>query len=38
MDELPYVPVGAYKSLTSIKRDLKDRVPGFAIFWNIKRS
>ncbi|MFH5926249.1 ABC transporter substrate-binding protein [Roseomonas xinghualingensis] len=38
MDELPYVPVGAYKSLTSIKKDLKDRVPGFAIFWNIKRA
>jgi peptide/nickel transport system substrate-binding protein len=38
MDEVPYIPVGAYKSLTSIRRDLRDRVPGFAMFWNIKRA
>ncbi|MCR0985490.1 ABC transporter substrate-binding protein [Roseomonas populi] len=38
MEEVPYVPVGAYKSLTGIRRDLRDRVPGFAIFWNLKRG
>ena len=38
MDELPYIPVGSYKSLTAIRRDLQDRVPGFAIFWNVKRA
>jgi len=38
MEEVPYVPVGAYKSLTGIRRDLRDRVPGFAIFWNLKRA
>ena len=38
MDELPYIPVGAYKSLTGLRRDLRDRVPGFAIFWNLKRA
>ncbi|WP_458096896.1 ABC transporter substrate-binding protein [Roseomonas sp. WA12] len=38
MDELPYIPVGAYKSLTAIRRDIRDRVPGFAIFWNMKRA
>jgi peptide/nickel transport system substrate-binding protein len=37
MEEVPYIPVGAYKSLTGIRRDLRDRVPGFAIFWNMKR-
>ena len=38
MDELPYVPVGAYLSLTAIKRNLTGRVPGLALFWNIRRS
>ncbi|WP_159992558.1 ABC transporter substrate-binding protein [Roseomonas sp. 18066] len=38
MDELPYIPVGAYKSLTAVNRSLKDRVGGFAIMWNIKRA
>ena len=38
MDELPYIPVGAYKSLTGIRKDLRDRVAGFAMFWNIKRA
>ncbi|MBI0534993.1 ABC transporter substrate-binding protein [Roseomonas sp. KE2513] len=38
LDELPYIPVGSYKSLTAIRRDLRDRVPGFAIFWNLKRA
>ncbi|WP_426957438.1 ABC transporter substrate-binding protein [Muricoccus radiodurans] len=38
MDEVPYIPVGAYKSLTGIRRDLQDRVKGFAIFWNLKRA
>ena len=38
MDELPYVPVGAYFQLTSLRRNLTGRVPGFAIYWNIRRS
>jgi ABC-type transport system substrate-binding protein len=38
MDELPYVPVGSYLSLTAIKRNLTGRVPGLALFWNIRRS
>jgi peptide/nickel transport system substrate-binding protein len=38
MEELPYIPVGAYKSLTAIRRDLADRVKGFSIFWNLKRA
>ncbi|MFC7736002.1 ABC transporter substrate-binding protein [Roseomonas sp. GCM10028921] len=38
MEEVPYIPVGAYKSLTAIRRDLRDRVPGFAIFWNLRRG
>jgi ABC-type transport system substrate-binding protein len=37
MDELPYIPVGAYKSMTAINKNLKGRVPGFAIMWNLER-
>ncbi|GAA0579415.1 ABC transporter substrate-binding protein [Craurococcus roseus] len=38
MDELPYIPVGAYVSNTALRRNLQGRVPGFAIFWNIGRA
>ena len=38
MDELPYIPVGAYMSVTAHRRNLSGRVPGFAIFWNIRRG
>ena len=38
MDELPYIPVGSYMSLTSLRQNLRDRVDGFAMFWNLRRS
>jgi peptide/nickel transport system substrate-binding protein len=38
MDELPYVPVGAYKAATAIRRDLAGRVKGMALFWNLRRA
>jgi ABC-type transport system substrate-binding protein len=38
MDELPFIPVGAYLSNTALRRNLQGRVPGFAIFWNINRA
>ena len=38
MQELPYIPLGGYRSLTAHKRNLADRVKGFAIFWGIKRT
>lgn len=38
MDELPYVPVGSYMSMTAIRRNLTGRVPGLALFWNIRRA
>ena len=38
LDEVPYIPVGAYTSMTSHRRNLTGRVPGFALFWNIKRG
>ncbi len=38
MQDLPFIPVGAYRSQTAIRRDLADRVRGLALFWGIKRS
>jgi peptide/nickel transport system substrate-binding protein len=38
MDEVPYVPLGAYVSMTAMRRDLVDRVEGPAMFWGIRRT
>lgn len=38
MDELPYVPVGAYLSLTALRTNLTGRVPGLALYWGIRRG
>jgi peptide/nickel transport system substrate-binding protein len=38
MDELPYVPVGSYLSITAHRRNLADRVKGLALFWGLRRS
>jgi ABC-type transport system substrate-binding protein len=36
LDTVAFIPVGAYLQPTALRRDLVDRVPGFAIFWGIK--
>jgi peptide/nickel transport system substrate-binding protein len=38
MDELPYVPVGSYLSVTAHRRNLVDRVKGLALFWGLRRA
>lgn len=38
MDEVPYVPLGSYVSMTAMRRDLVDRVVGPAMFWGIRRA
>jgi peptide/nickel transport system substrate-binding protein len=38
MDELPYIPVGSYKSLTALRSNLSGRVAGLALYWGIKRD
>jgi peptide/nickel transport system substrate-binding protein len=38
MEELPYIPVGAYMSMTALRRNLTGRVPGFAIYWGLRRT
>jgi peptide/nickel transport system substrate-binding protein len=38
MDELPYVPVGSYLSITALRRNLTDRVAGMQLFWGLRRT
>ena len=38
MDELPYIPVGSYLSMTALRGNLSGRVPGLALYWGIKRD
>jgi peptide/nickel transport system substrate-binding protein len=38
LDEVPFVPVGAYFSNTALRRDLVGRVSGFALFYNMTRA
>ncbi|UPY39002.1 ABC transporter substrate-binding protein [Sediminicoccus sp. KRV36] len=38
MDDLPYIPVGAYMSTTALRSNLVGRVAGLALFWGIGRA
>nr|WP_328702776.1 ABC transporter substrate-binding protein [Belnapia mucosa] len=38
MEDLPFVPLGAYWQNTALRRDLVGRVSGFPIFWGIRRT
>ncbi|MBX6373003.1 MAG: ABC transporter substrate-binding protein [Acetobacteraceae bacterium] len=38
MDELPFIPVGGYVGMTALRRNLQGRIPGFAIYWNLRRT
>ena len=38
LDEVAFIPVGAYLQPTALRRDLVDRVSGFAIFWGLRRG
>jgi peptide/nickel transport system substrate-binding protein len=38
MEELPFAPLGAYWQNTALRRELAGRVPGFPIFWNVRRG
>ena len=37
-EEVPFIPVGAYYSKTALRRELKDRVSGFALFYGLRRG
>ena len=36
MEEVAWIPVGAYRANTALRRNLVGRVPGFAIFWGLR--
>jgi peptide/nickel transport system substrate-binding protein len=38
LDEVLYIPVGAFYPRTALRRDIVDRLPGVAIFWNLRRA
>ncbi len=38
LDEVAFIPVGAYLQQTALRRSLLGRVPGFAIFWGLRPS
>jgi peptide/nickel transport system substrate-binding protein len=38
MEEVVYIPLGWFKNFTALRRDLTDRVRGFAIYWNVRRA
>ncbi len=38
LEEVIFVPLGAYTSKTAIKKSLTGRIPGLPVFWNLKRS
>ena len=37
LDEVAYIPVGGYQSMTALRANLVDRVDGFAIYWGLRR-
>ncbi|HEX3575132.1 MAG TPA: ABC transporter substrate-binding protein [Rhodopila sp.] len=38
LDQVAYIPLGSYSSFTATRADLTDRVNGFALFWNLRRT
>jgi peptide/nickel transport system substrate-binding protein len=38
LDEVAYIPLGSYISYTALRFGLADRVKGFPIFWNLRRT
>ena len=38
LEEVTMIPLGWFKNFTALRRDLTDRVPGFAIFWGVRRG
>ena len=38
MEEVAFIPLGWFKNFTALRRDLTDRVRGFAIYWNLRRA
>jgi hypothetical protein len=33
-----FIPLGSYSAFTALRSNLTDRVNGFALFWNLRRT
>jgi len=38
LDEVAYIPLGAYYSRTALRKNLTGRVPGIMLLWNLRRT
>jgi ABC-type transport system substrate-binding protein len=38
LDEVAFIPLGSYSAFTALRSNLADRVNGFALFWNLRRT
>jgi peptide/nickel transport system substrate-binding protein len=38
LDEVAFIPLGVYSGFTAMRSNLTDRVNGFALFWNLRRT
>ena len=38
LQDVPYVPLGAYTAPTAYRTDIVGVLPGFATFWNVRRA
>ena len=38
IDEVAFIPLGAFTQYTALRRDIRDRLPGNVVFWNLKRG
>lgn len=38
LDEVAFIPLGSFLTMTALRRNLSGRVPGLPVFWNIRRE
>jgi peptide/nickel transport system substrate-binding protein len=38
MDEVLFLPLGAYAAMTAMKRSLSGRVAGLPVFWGLRQG
>jgi len=38
INEVTYIPLGSHRSYTALNGELRDRMPGLSIYWNIRRG
>ncbi len=38
VDEVAFIPLGAFTQYTALRQTIRDRLPGNVVFWNLKRG